>query len=123
MDQVSTPPRSRGPQSAAASPDRPSASQLHGLSSSLAAPHPGSELEDDPGEDPYSPGFLPRGSHSAGVDPLADTLGAMAGALLAMLTLVVPLLGVVSDRRDEPASSKLPQGALVQRQAAQAKRP
>jgi hypothetical protein len=124
MDQVSTPSRYRGPQSAAASPDRPSASQLQGLASSFAAPHPGSELEENPGEDPYSPGFHSPGSRSAGaVDPLAETLGAMAGALLAMLTLVVPLLGVISDRRDEPASSRLPQGALVQRQAAQAKRP
>lgn len=119
MDQVSTPPRSRGPQGAPASSGPLSASQLQGPSFLPDEPYSGSEAEADPGEDPYSPGL-----HSPGEgDPLAETFGALAGALLAMLTLVVPLLGVVSDRRDEPASSKLPHSGLALRPAVQAKRP
>lgn len=51
----------------------------------------------DPGEDPYRPGPIQQ----APVDPLAETLGALFGALLAVMTLTVPLLGVLSDRRDE----------------------
>lgn len=66
------------------------------------------ETAADPGKDPYSPGLpLPATS-----DPLAESIGAMLGALLALLTLVVPLLGVLSDRRAEPSSSIAPERSV-----------
>ena len=58
----------------------------------------------EPGEDPYSPDSIQLST----VDPLAEPLGALFGALLAVLTLTVPLVGVLSDRRDEMVPSSGP---------------
>jgi hypothetical protein len=93
MDQVFSPPRSLTRTTAP-----PPAS---GVDASATGPEPAA----DPGEDPYSPG---QRLHAT-ADPLAESLGAMLGALLALLTLAVPLLGVLSDRNDEPSSSNVPE--------------
>jgi hypothetical protein len=97
MDQVSPHPRSLERSMAPASPG--AASPDPGATNPVSA-----EPTSDPGEDPYSPGPMQQ----ATVDPLAEPLGALFGALLAILTLTVPLLGVLSDRRDENLPSSGP---------------
>jgi|LakMenE01Jun11ns_1017448.scaffolds.fasta_scaffold9949767_3 hypothetical protein len=94
MDQVSPPPRSL---------ERSLAPAPSGATNAAIGPV-GAEQVADPGEDPYSPGSI----RQSAVDPLAETLGALFGALLAILTLTVPLLGVLTDRRDEIVPSSGP---------------
>ncbi|MFN5117410.1 MAG: hypothetical protein ACK5FE_16750 [Cyanobacteriota bacterium] len=56
----------------------------------------------DPGEDPYSPGTgvsLPPGSSEAGESlGLDQPLGMLGGAAIGLLSLLVPLLSVMTDR-------------------------
>jgi len=58
-------------------------------------------------EDPESPGRSPRQfiPPAASPDPLAEGMALMAGVVLAVLTVLVPLAAVVSDSQ-RPASSE-----------------
>jgi hypothetical protein len=97
MDQVSSPPRSFQP-----SLDPSSSRSVDG--GPLDASPISAEPVADPGEDPYSPGS----AEQAAFDPLTESLGALLGALIAVLSLAVPLLGVLSDRRDEAVRGSVP---------------
>lgn len=85
------------------------------LASSEANEKEGSDLAADGGEDPFSPGPFPahsrRGSTTAPLgaqvphaadgpdaDLLPPPLGPLAGGLIALLTMLVPLGSVVADR-------------------------
>jgi hypothetical protein len=63
---------------------------------------PRSEAPAEPGEEPFSPG---RDSPSKPLvatstfDPLAQPLAFVSGGLVALLTLIVPLTSVLTDRR------------------------
>ncbi|MFZ0409563.1 MAG: hypothetical protein WAM11_15855 [Cyanobium sp.] len=71
------------------------------------------ELQDEtPGRSPQhearsrqaeSRQLIERESSLGGSDPLGEGLGLLAGIALALLTLVVPLLSVISDRPPNPA--------------------
>jgi hypothetical protein len=97
MDQVPSSPRSFQP-----SLDPSSTRSVEG--GSFDASSISTEPAADPGEDPYSPGS----AQQAAFDPLTESLGALLGALIAILSLAVPLLGVLSDRRDEAVQGSAP---------------
>ncbi|MFM7732953.1 MAG: hypothetical protein ACKO6F_05745 [Cyanobium sp.] len=106
MDQVSSSPFALT-RTTAAPPSRGVDAYASAADASAADAY-AAETAADPGKDPYSP-VLPLPATS---DPLAESIGAMLGALLALLTLVVPLLGVLSDRRAEPSSSIAPERSV-----------
>jgi hypothetical protein len=64
--------------------------------------HPFADPSADPGEDPESPGgtrvFSPPSDLGEGSsDPLAEPIAALLGAALALVTVMVPLLAVLTD--------------------------
>jgi len=94
-------------------PARPSASSG---SASLSSPEAssaqaGTAAGSTTDEDPGSPGRSPRPDTGAGVDgaaeltvgdPLAEGLGLLAGAAIALISLVVPVAAVVCDPAAPP---------------------
>ncbi len=116
MDQAYTLPRSRRSR-----PPFPIVTGRSGATTPLTARidgHPvvvdrsGSEVPSDSGEEPESPGHRlasppPAREIDANADPLAEPIAALLGASLALITLLVPILAVVTTPVE--SSSKLGQ--------------
>lgn len=60
-------------------------------------------------EEPESPGRSPRHVRpsAAGPDPLAEGVAALAGVLLALMAVVVPLATVIGDSSPPPSTEAL----------------
>lgn len=78
--------------------------------------HP-SDRPTELGEEPFSPshnGTRKSSSSIAATDPLAQPMAIVSGGLIALLSLLVPLISVLADRDHQPETGTIPAPPALQ---------